>query len=190
MIPPPAPDAGKDAFREWARQARRDVDWDSVSARIVAHLAEWPPFVEAGVVLTFLPLPAEVDLDPLRLAPGSRLMAATHTPERGGDLTIHELSGPLEVHRFGFLQPHAGAPRLEAQQVDIFLVPGLAFDLWGARLGRGAGYFDRLLTGVRPHATLAGIAPAALVVDRLPAEPSDVPVGYLATEEGIVAVAR
>ncbi len=190
MIPAPPEGADKDAFREWARLVRRDVDWDAVSARIVADLAEWPPFVEAGTVLTFLPLPEEVDLDPVRLAPGSRRMVATHTPERSGELTIHELSGPLEVHRFGFLQPHAAAPRVEADEVDVFLVPGLAFDLWGGRLGRGAGYFDRLLAGARPDATLAGIVPAALVVDRLPAEPSDVPVGYLATEEGIVAVAR
>ncbi len=69
------------------------------------------------------------------------------------------------------------------------LLPGLAFDLWGGRLGRGAGYFDRLLMEIDATVPVVGVTPANLVVDRLPQEPHDLPVGHLATEEGVVEVA-
>jgi 5-formyltetrahydrofolate cyclo-ligase len=69
------------------------------------------------------------------------------------------------------------------------LLPGLAFDLFGTRLGRGAGYFDELLSRVPGDALLVGVTPADLVVDRLPRERHDSVMGYLATEEGVVATA-
>jgi 5-formyltetrahydrofolate cyclo-ligase len=65
----------------------------------------------------------------------------------------------------------------------------LAFDLYGARLGRGAAYFDRILRSTRPNAKRVGVVPADLVVDRLPTERHDIPVEYLATEEGVIATA-
>ena len=69
------------------------------------------------------------------------------------------------------------------------MLPGLAFDLFGNRLGRGAGYFDRLLRATRPDAKHVGVVAAALVVDRLPADDHDIPVEYLATEEGVIETA-
>ena len=74
-------------------------------------------------------------------------------------------------------------------EIDIALLPGLAFDLFGNRIGHGAGYFDRLLRATRQGARLVGVVPAKLVVDRLPIDPHDIPVDYLATEEGVIATA-
>jgi 5-formyltetrahydrofolate cyclo-ligase len=187
---PPAEGATKTALRAWARAARRDIDWEDVSARVVAGLEEWPPLSEASTVLVFLPLPDEVNLTPLIAASSGARFVATRTPDREGVLTIHELGGPLVVHRLGFLQPHERAPQVDPAGVDVFLVPGLAFDLYGTRLGRGAGYFDELLQRARPDALLVGVVAASLVVDHLPRESHDVAVGYLATEEGVLAVAR
>jgi 5-formyltetrahydrofolate cyclo-ligase len=140
-------------------------------------------------VLVFLPLADEVDLRPLLDAGFECAFAATRTPDHGGTLSVHEMGGPLEVHRLGFLQPHATAPEVDPAELDVLLLPGLAFDLWGTRLGRGGGYYDRLLMRVTLTAQIVGVTPAALVVDRLPSEPHDVPVAYLATEEGVIEVA-
>lgn len=181
-----APAGSKADIRDWARRRRAGIDWDTLSAAIVESLAEWLP--TDVTVLVFLPLPDEVNLNPLLETAGRRFVA-TRTPATGG-LTVHELGGPLEVHRLGFLQPHASARQIAVEGVDVFLLPGLAFDLCGVRLGRGAGYFDELLSGARPDAMKVGVVPAELVVDRLPSEPHDVKVDYLATEEGVVAVAR
>ena len=188
MKPPPDIDADKTAFREWAIAEREGLDWPELSRAIVASLREWPPLAAASTALGYLPLPNEIDLQPLLEGPSLRWVA-TRTPDREGSLTIHELGGPLVVHRYGFLQPHPSAPQVAADSVDVFLVPGLAFDLFGNRLGRGAGYFDGLLSGARQGAFTVGVVPSGLVVDQLPVEPHDVVVGYLATEEGVVKTA-
>lgn len=185
----PAAEAGKQEWRAWARQERSAIDWPEVSEAIVAGLQGWIVPNNYQTVLVFLPMASEVDLNGLLEADGETRFVATRTPDRGGELSVHELGGPLEVHRLGFLQPHDSARRVGPDEIDIALLPGLAFDLFGNRLGRGAGYFDRLLLATRPGAKLVGVVPTALVVDRLPADPHDVAVNYLATEEGVIETA-
>ncbi len=77
-------------------------------------------------------------------------------------------------------QPRVSEERLvRAEDVEVFLVPGLAFDISGNRLGMGGGYFDRLLTLSSPFANLIGLAYDFQVVDRLPAGNHDVPVHHV-----------
>lgn len=185
----PPPGAGKQQWRAWARDERDGIDFSTTSPAVVARLLDWPRLADARRVLVFLPLGDEIDLRPLLDAGLGCSFAATHTPPRGGRLTVHELGGPLEVHRYGFLQPHRSAPEVDPADLDVLLLPGLAFDLWGTRLGRGAGYFDRLLLQVSDDAAIVGVTPSDLVVDRLPREPHDVPVGHLATEQSVIEVA-
>jgi 5-formyltetrahydrofolate cyclo-ligase len=73
------------------------------------------------------------------------------------------------------------------QEIDVLLVPGLAFDLSGGRLGNGAGHYDRILSSARGDAIGIGIAPAVRLVDSVPVEAHDVRVDWLATEEGVVS---
>ena len=190
MSTPPDPSASKDEWRQWARQRRAAIDWDSASTAIVESLVAWEPLRTAASVLTYLPLAAEVNLQPLSDAGLDCRWLTTRTPPLGEVLTVHELGGPLEVHPYGFPQPHRSAPEVHPFDIDALLVPGLAFDLWGNRLGRGAGYYDRLLSIVRPEVPLVGIVPVELAVDRLPAEIHDVPMTHLATEEGVIETAR
>ncbi len=184
----PGSGSAKPTWRKWAAHVRAGIDWKSVSSAISQHLATWQVLRQASTVLVFLPLPDEVDLTELvdgRL--GSRFVA-THTPDRDGVLTIHELGDTLERHRLGFLQPPATSPRVEPGDIDIVLLPGLAFGRNGVRLGRGAGYFDALLAGFPETALFVGVVPDELVVDELPAEPHDVPVHMLVTQSGLQAV--
>jgi 5-formyltetrahydrofolate cyclo-ligase len=185
----PSPEAGKQEWRTWARHQRKSIDWPAVSEAIVGGLQSWILPDNYQTVLVFLPMANEVDLNGLLESNRETRFVATRTPERGGELSVHELGGPLEVHRLGFLQPHDSARRVGPDEIDIALLPGLAFDLFGNRLGRGAGYFDRLLPATRTGAKLVGVVPAALVVDRLPRAPHDVAVSYLATDEGVIATA-
>jgi hypothetical protein len=87
-----------------------------------------------------------------------------------------------------FSQPVAGTPEVDPASVDVVLVPGLAFDLSGVRLGRGRGHYDRLLAAVRPDALVVGVSPAAVVVGALPREAHDRLMTHLATEQGVYAV--
>lgn len=183
-------DDPKAEWRAWARKAREGLDISAISVLTVDALAGWDRLRAASVALIYLPLPEEPDLRALETADLDCRFVTTRTPDRGGSLTVHELGGPLEVHRLGFLQPHASAPEVAPADVDVWLLPGLAYDLWGTRLGRGAGYFDQVLPSRSQTATLVGVTPAESVVDRLPRQPHDVSVHYLATQEGIIEVAR
>lgn len=188
-VPLPSPDAPKDVWREWAKSRRAVVDWEQTSSAIVDGLRSWITPSDYLTVLVFLPMIHEVILTPLIEHDAVSRFVATRTPERDGDLSVHVLGGPLEVHRFGFLQPHSSAQLVSPDEIDIALLPGLAFDLFGNRLGRGAGYFDRLLRATRADASHVGVVPATLVVDRLPADGHDIPMEYLATEEGVIETA-
>lgn len=184
----PAVDAPKSEWRNWAKSVRDPLDWSEISADVVAGIQQWMVPDNYKTVLVFLPMAGEVNLNALLERDKETRFVATRTPERG-QLSIHELGGPLEVHRYGFLQPHDSARLVSPDEIDVALLPGLAFDLYGNRLGHGAGYFDRLLQTTRHGAQLVGVVPTALVVDRLPTELHDVPVDYLATEEGVIETA-
>lgn len=138
-------------------------------------------------VVGYWPLPAEPDLRPLWEPPGAARYALTRTPESGHELTVHPADSPLEDHRYGFRQPVAGAPTVSDEDIAIVLVPGLAFDLTGTRLGHGAGYYDRFLARLSPSVLRIGVTTGYLVSD-LPREVHDVPMTHLATEIGVIAV--
>lgn len=185
----PDPTADKVEWRAWARQVGEGIDWARASGRIVESLGAWEPVQTAAVILTYLPMAAEVSLvDLIDLAPDHR-WCTTRTPRKGYALSIHELGGPLERHPYGYMQPAASAPEVPAASVDVALVPGLAFDRTGGRIGHGAGYYDRLLPALRPDACLVGVVPSELVVGRLPTDEHDVPMSHLATEDRVIATA-
>lgn len=178
----PSLSAPKEQWRAWARSVRSGIEMDVVSVRITAALGAWRRV--RGRVLLYLPLPDEPDL---RSIEGPEL-CVTRTPDDGGPLTIHRLGGSLEKHHLGFEQPTASEAEIDPSTIDMALVPGLAFDRQGQRLGRGSGYFDRLLPALSEGALRVGVAPRAVVVDRLPSEPHDVAMTHLVTERGVTPV--
>lgn len=148
--------------------------------------------MEAAEVLgVYLAFGAEVELnDVIRAAraAGQRIVAPRCHVGARPHLTLHELQdhSTLERHRFGHLEPPAGAPTVTPETVDVLLVPGLVFDQRGFRLGYGRGFYDRLIPQLRPDARAVGIAMRELVVPELPTEPHDARVGHIATELGVL----
>jgi prolyl-tRNA editing enzyme YbaK/EbsC (Cys-tRNA(Pro) deacylase) len=91
----------------------------------------------------------------------------------------------LVRHSYGFLEPSEDSETVPFDTVDVVLVPGRAFDRHGARLGRGGGYYDRLLRRLPRGVVLVGITTDGSVVDRVPTTDADMGVDWLATESGI-----
>ena len=102
---------------------------------------------------------------------------------------LRDFHGELHVGKFQILEPKPEAIRLaKVEVVEVFLLPGLAFDETGNRLGRGKGYFDRLLHMVR--GTKIALAHEFQVLNEVPAGPHDVPVNFIVTENRVVHCQR
>jgi 5-formyltetrahydrofolate cyclo-ligase len=157
-----------------------------VSDQVVDGLFAWLSPRLPGTISAFLPMTGEVDLRPLfdRL-PGWRWVLPRVEDDRS--ITFRDIAVPREIHPFGMQQPAASGPVIPIQEIDVLLVPGLAFDRSGGRLGNGAGHYDRILSAARGDAIGIGIAPAVRLVDSVPVEAHDVRVDWLATEEGVVS---
>ncbi|HEY7529699.1 MAG TPA: 5-formyltetrahydrofolate cyclo-ligase [Gemmatimonadota bacterium] len=104
----------------------------------------------------------------------------------GQDLAHHEVRALSELRAaaFGLLEPAADAPAVGTDELDLVIVPGLAFDRRGNRLGLGRGYYDRFLAGVR--APRVALLYSTQLVERVPAGPRDVAVDLLVTDAGVL----
>lgn len=127
------------------RQAMTLEEWQQKSDRICAHLQSSPLFTQSKTILAYFSFRQEPDLSPL----------FTDTQHRWGfprcvgkSLLWHswQPGETLQKGNYGILEPHPDAPILEADRVDLILVPGVACDVRGYRLGYGGGFYDRLLS--------------------------------------------
>lgn len=162
---------------EAACQARMAAEW----------VTEWPVYRRAERVLLYLPLPGELDTAALldyTLAEGKQLLVPRC--EAGGKMQAVPVEDwrSLIPGRLGLREPAKTLPAADPKGIDLALVPGVAFDLSGRRLGYGKGYFDRFLP--RTGATVAGVAYVEQILASLPAEAHDVRVEYLVTARGVL----
>lgn len=163
---------------------------ESASRAIAARLVALPAWREARTVALYAALGAEVDtaeLARLALAAGKRV-AWPRTSPTGPGLSFASCApaelvpGPART-----LEPPADAPPISLQSVDLFVVPGVAFDAAGGRLGRGRGHYDAALSRIRPGAIRVGLAFDEQVVAEVPVEPHDVRLDAVVTPSVVLA---
>lgn len=162
----------------WRRWARYRTCSSAASRRICEHLDGHLPV--HAVVAAFRALPGEPVIDPL--VDGRRSWVIPRVS--GRQMTFHPWDADLEEVAFGLQQPVAGSTAVDPGDIDVMLVPGLAYDSVGVRLGRGAGYYDRYLAVHRPRSTI-GVIAAHSLVERLPRLSHDELVDAIATEAGV-----
>lgn len=160
------------------------------AARAVERLLALPELAAARRLFTCLSFGDEIDTWPLVdawLAAGRELVVPRAEP-RDRQLHLHRYPCELVTLGFGLRQPPRDAPELPPAEVDgtidAAVVLGLGFDRRGYRLGYGSGYFDRFLAG--RELTTIGLAFDEQLVDRLPAEPHDVPMRLVVTPSELV----
>ncbi|PFW99849.1 5-formyltetrahydrofolate cyclo-ligase [Nocardia farcinica] len=175
----------------WRREilARRSALSAAEHAAEAAALARSVRALAVGEwVCAYVPVRGEPGstalLEELRAAGARILLPVTGAP---GALDWAEYTGVagLRAARFGLLEP--AGPVLGAEVVaraEVILVPALAVDRRGVRLGRGAGYYDRTLGSARPGARLVAVVRDEEFVDRLPEEAHDLRVGWVLTPGG------
>jgi 5-formyltetrahydrofolate cyclo-ligase len=146
---------------------------------------------ESGGVLVFLPDHREPDIEPVIAGwlDEGRLVAAPRVDWDAGTFRPVRLRSleDVEVRRHGVREP-AGGETVALGALGISLVPGVAFDGFGGRLGRGGGFYDRFLAGLPAGVRRLGVCFAAQVVERIPLERHDERVDAVVTEEGLISV--
>lgn len=152
----------------------------SQSAKILAALEAHPAFRAAHTVLLYHSLPDEVDThDFIREWSDKKQILLPVVV--GDDLELRIYTGPedLATGSYGIEEP-TGELFTDYTSIDFIAVPGVAFDRNGNRLGRGKGYYDRLLPRI-PSAYKAGICFPFQIVEEVPAEPFDIRMDEIIT---------
>jgi 5-formyltetrahydrofolate cyclo-ligase len=177
-------DASKRAAREAALARRHGLDPLAAGQALAGHVLRDCPPLPGATVSGFWPIGEEIDIRPLLHALHERghPVALPVTPRRGEALTFRgwQPGDALVPERFGTMRP-IGDPLTP----DVLLIPLLAFDVTGARLGYGGGFYDRTLAGL-PGRFRLGCAFAAQQVDVVPFGPYDMRLDAVATENGII----
>lgn len=185
--------ARKKAIREQAHSQRNaQPDKDELSRRICKKLVELPEYVAAGTVLWYVDVRSEVrtrDYLPDTLTQAKKIVVPYCV---GSELELFHLTSmdELAIGKFRILEPRpelrrlAGKP-VEVKELDLIVVPGVAFDRRGARMGHGFGYYDRLLNNARPDALLVALAFECQLFDEVPTEAHDIFMDRLITEKAV-----
>lgn len=163
------------------RQAFRENPHDpsAVCAALDKWLTERPGL---RTIAVYSPLPGEVDpAQAIAGLPGRRWVY----PRVDGDHLTFHTGEDLTSGSFGIMEPAKGSPEVPLEEIDVFLCPGLAFDRNGGRLGRGRGFYDRLLAKARVDAVKIGLCHGFQMVEDTFSEAHDVRM-----DEVIVGSAR
>jgi len=135
-------------------------DRESFSEEICERVLEMAEWAQAQTAVLFIPLPSEPVITPLKLDCEARRVSCVNVPQ----------------------SPKPDQDLHLPETIDLILVPGLSFSKDRHRLGRGGGFFDRLLGGKAAQAFKLGICFSFQMVDNLPAEPHDVVMDAVVTE--------
>jgi 5-formyltetrahydrofolate cyclo-ligase len=160
--------------------AERTAGSEQIRARLEKHQL-WR---RANSVLFYAPFAAEPDVwrllsDALAAGKSAFLPRFDSQKENYVVCEVRDPAADIETGQFGIREPRAGCPKISLNRLDLILVPGIAFDLEGRRLGRGKGYYDRLLAELEGEK--CGVAFDQQIVNRVPVEPHDMRLNCIVT---------
>ena len=182
--------AKKQEIRQAAHDNRRaQVDKEQVSATIVDRFMELAEYQRARTVMFYVDVRDEVRTRhalPAAIASGKRIVIPFCVD---GELELFHLQAmdELEVGMYKILEPRQDlrddpSKRLQASDLDLVMVPGVAFDRQGGRTGHGKGYYDKLLEHARPDAPLVALAFESQIFPEIPCESHDIYMDKVVTE--------
>lgn len=183
----------KDALRARVRATLRALAPDAraaAEAEITRRAWTVPEIAGARTLLLYASLPEEVATDAIADEARRRGIVLVY-PRCLADrsMTLHTVDSPeaLRPGRYGIREPDVDAcPIRRIEEVDVALIPGLAWDRAGHRLGRGAGYYDRMLADPAWRGFRCGLFFAAQEAPSVPHDAWDVPLHAIVTDQEVV----
>lgn len=181
--------------REAHRRRRLQGDKEAVSRAACARLAALPEYARAETLMLYVDVRDELRTRNLLDAELSHRQRRVVVPCCVGDaleLFVLESTDELAPGTLGILEPRRDlrgrdGKRIALGEVDLVVVPGVAFDRRGGRLGHGRGYYDRLLAQAGPDIALVGLAYECQLFPEIPTQPHDVPMDNVVTEAAVYA---
>jgi 5-formyltetrahydrofolate cyclo-ligase len=165
-------------------QSKHDIAQESklIDARLDNFLSTLPGFKSLGL---YSPLPEEPQID-LQYFSKKYHLALPRINDINMEYLHYDPIDALEKNKYGILEPHEN----KALIPDVIIIPGLAFDLSGTRLGRGKGYFDRYLskTKILKNICVFGVCFDFQIMTKLPLELHDHVVNYIITEQRTIQI--
>ncbi len=151
---------------------------------------ELPEFAQASTIMAYMTIPNEIDVSQIIQAAWNQgktvLVPVVSTePREMFAVELRSLEAGLKVSSYGILEPHDSKP-WPVDQIDLVIVPALAFDRQGNRLGRGGGFYDRFLAQENFHAITCEIAFQEQLLDNIPTDHHDQPVNLLVTDREVL----
>ena len=183
----------KQAIREAAHANRRaQADKDEISQRIVARFMQLPEYATAQTVMFYIDVRDEVRTQhalPEAIASGKRIVIPFCVD---GELELFHLQAmdELSTGKYKILEPRVelqslAAKRLRPEDLDLIMVPGVAFDKQGGRTGHGKGYYDKLLQHARPDCPLIALSFECQIFPEIPVQSHDIYMDKVVTEEAV-----
>lgn len=165
------------------RQMMLDIEKESAAQEVFAQLEQTAAFLMADKVLMYHSLPDELPTRAfLNKWKGRKHFYLPRVNGVNLDILPYDESR-LELGSFHIEEP-TGTDTLNADELELIVVPAVAYDRRGTRLGRGKGFYDRLLSTTR--ATKIGVGYDFQLMDELPFEPHDVPMDMVITQKTII----
>lgn len=165
----------------------------AAEAEVARRVWTLPRIAAARSLLLYASLPDELGTDLIAREAMRRGITVTYPrclPASYG-MALHHLTGLEQLvdgGSYGIREPDPSCPILAIGEVDAALVPGLAWDRSGGRLGRGAGYYDRLFADPAWRGFRCGLFFAAQEAERLPNDPWDAALGAVVTEREVLVI--
>lgn len=182
----------KDELRAKMRTKRREMTADEVlnkSARIQKQLFSFDKYVKAKTVMLYVSAfnePSTIEIIKDAIDRRKRVvLPVSDTATETIVLSYLDSLDDLEKGAYGILEPRVVKPA-DASEIDFILVPGLAFDKNGNRMGFGKGYYDKLLC--KTGAEKTALCYEFQLFDEIPADEYDIPMNTIITEDKIYAV--
>ena len=181
----------KEELRKVLKGRRRQLTADQVtqsSAQVVQHILACDAYRKAQHIMGYLAFSNELNIDAFlrqALAEGKQVyVPQIISPTEMRPVRLKKLE-QLVLDRYGIRSVAEPVEVIDPKELDFILIPGLAYDRHGCRMGMGAGYYDRFLPQVT-QAFWLGVAYEALLQTSLPQDDYDVPVPQIVTEGGIL----
>lgn len=183
----------KKTIRQEILNKKEEIDQNtlkSYSESIINQLYNTEYYKKAKIIMTFISFGAEVDTHDFiknSIEKGKRIVVPITVPETK-QLKLSEVFdfGELEVGFYDILTPKEEFIRyVDPSEVDLIIVPGVAFDRNGYRIGYGGGYYDRFLANL-DHVTKISLAFDMQLIPKIPTDHYDIPVNYIITENEII----